>query len=385
MWFLDINNLFILFFFSIIVIILNNTLKNNFLKAKKSIIIAVNIIFLMIFSKKLLAFYFINIFLNYLLIKVIYKSNRFKKYIFLLSIFINLLLVIIVRLFDYYSYNNIFFSNVNLIGLIYYLLKIIDVLYFTYYTDEMVNIKDLLAYILFVPTFTSGPITQYFSFNKQFFSYIKIKPSDLEIYIKRIILGLFKKVVIVKFLYEAYNSILENELDPISSSLVLLIYYILLYLDFSGYSDIAIGFSGLFGIKVPENFKKPFSSPTLTQFWRNWHITLGDWFRNHIYMPFANKINNRQSAAFLSFFIMLLIGLWHGFNILFLMWGIYHGVFLFLENILDISKVQKKKVSRIYFLFRCIITNLIVAFGTIFFSQNVIIAKKILLGFLNFD
>jgi len=310
--------------------------------------------------------------------KLILIVNKYKNIMFLFSILINIGFVSFIRNIDINSSNTPWFSAVIILGLIYNLLKIIDSLYYVYYMNESINILSLYTYILFIPIFTSGPIIQYNSFKKQLNTYKKIESKDVEVYVKRIISGLFKKVVLVKILLEYYSNILNLELNPLSSTLVLIIYFILLYFDFSGYSDIAIGFSGLMGIQVPENFKKPFTSPTLTQFWRNWHITLGDWFKSHVYMPFSQNFRSRISASFLSFGIMLTIGLWHGFNTLFILWGVYHGAFLFLENILNITIVHKRKVSKIYFTIRCLITNLIVAFGTIFFSENLTYACPII-------
>src|SRR5206468_7200830 len=124
-------------------------------------------------------------------------------------------------------------------------------------------------------------------------------------------------------------------------SLFLMIwFYALIFFDFSGYSDIAVGFGRLMGYNIPENFKKPFQSPTLTQYWRNWHATLGDWFRDHIFMFFSRQTPTRWTAAGLSLLIMVLIGLWHGFSWLYVLWGVYHGILMGLENLLNKTTVN---------------------------------------------
>ncbi|WP_157857720.1 MBOAT family O-acyltransferase [Gottschalkia purinilytica] len=270
---------------------------------------------------------------------------------------------------------------VLVVGLIYNLLKMIDLQFYAYYMSEKINLFDLVTYILFVPAFTSGPIMPYRAFNQQLYSYKEVDSISIEKFIKRIIRGLFKKIVIVKLFSYIYYSLLGLKINIFISILILMSYYILLYFDFAGYTDIAIGFGGLMGFDVPENFKKPFTSPTLTQFWRNWHATLGDWFRSHVFMPFAQFSQSRIFVGALSFMIMFLIGLWHGFNNLFILWGIYHGILLFLENVLNLTMVNKRKVKKSYFIFRCVATNTLVGFGTIFFSENIEIAKKILHGF----
>ncbi|KNF08355.1 hypothetical protein CLPU_8c01200 [Gottschalkia purinilytica] len=381
MWFIDIGNLFYLLIFSVFIIVCNSFLKDKFILIRRICLPVFFIFFIFSYNRKLLVFYLVYILLNYVFAQIISYLDRLKKAIFLISIVFNVLVVILLRSEGIYKMGIPWLDVVLVVGLIYNLLKMIDLQFYAYYMSEKINLFDLVTYILFVPAFTSGPIMPYRAFNQQLYSYKEVDSISIEKFIKRIIRGLFKKIVIVKLFSYIYYSLLGLKINIFISILILMSYYILLYFDFAGYTDIAIGFGGLMGFDVPENFKKPFTSPTLTQFWRNWHATLGDWFRSHVFMPFAQFSQSRIFVGALSFMIMFLIGLWHGFNNLFILWGIYHGILLFLENVLNLTMVNKRKVKKSYFIFRCVATNTLVGFGTIFFSENIEIAKKILHGF----
>src|SRR6185503_1629431 len=118
-------------------------------------------------------------------------------------------------------------------------------------------------------------------------------------------------------------------------SIVLIIsLYLFFYFDFAGYSDIAIGFGLLLGVRVPENFKLPFTSTSLTEFWRNYHITLVDWMRDHVFIPLGGMRAGRLKAGLLAATIMVLSGLWHGLTAPFLLWGLWHGGNMFVESML---------------------------------------------------
>jgi alginate O-acetyltransferase complex protein AlgI len=211
-----------------------------------------------------------------------------------------------------------------------------------------------------------------------------VTAEELESSVKRIIAGMFKKIVIVPYMWDVFHRVLAApELNTHQSLFLMVWFYALIYFDFSGYSDIAIGFGRLMGYNVPENFKKPFLSPTLTQYWRNWHATLGDWFRDHIFMLVSRKTPSRRTAAGLSMLIMTLIGLWHGFTWLYLMWGIYHGILLALENLLNRTTVNKRKVSKTYFYARCLLVQLCVTAAVIVYSENAETVLRIYRGLLS--
>lgn len=352
---------------------------------RKPIILLFSLSFLGLYSQKLVVFALLYVICNYGLYRLVLgMTGLWRKWAFSVSIAANIGMMLLLRLFSEGLIIHPWFAPVLLLGLIYTLLKVISTFYHAYYIADKPGpgLVEYACYLLFIPTFTSGPLIKFHEFLKDLRSPHRLTGETLEWAVKRIIKGLFKKLVLANLLMLLYNDLIAGELNAGSSSLVLITFYILLFFDFSGYSDIAIGFGYLLGIRVPENFKKPFSSPTLTQFWRNWHATLGDWFRDHIFLFWAGKTPTRLYSGVLSFIIMVLVGLWHGLELLFLLWGAYHGFLLFLENIWRQTTVNKRKVSRTHYWTRCILVNMLVAFGTIFFSENLGVASKILKGFL---
>ncbi|PWK09646.1 MBOAT family O-acyltransferase [Tumebacillus permanentifrigoris] len=341
---------------------------------RKLLLLVFGVGFLYAYDPALLGFYLGYIAVNYLFTLAILSVPRGKKTTFIASIVFNVGVLTTFRLAH----------ELNLlltVGLIYNLLKAIDAQYYAYYVERRVAVLHFLLYMLFIPTFTSGPILKLKDFDDDLGKAYKPDAARVEVSTKRIIEGLFKKIVLVALLWPLYNFLLAKDLNIGWSTLVLLTYYILLYFDFSGYSDIAIGFGTLLGFRIPENFKKPFSSPTFTVFWRNWHASLGDWFRDHVFLVLSRRNMSRMVAGGVSLLIMIGVGLWHGFDWLFLGWGLYHGVLLLLENLLNLTTVNKRKAHPAYYWSRALVTNAGVAFGTIYFSKDLATAGRILHGF----
>lgn len=352
---------------------------------KRILLLLFNLGFILVFSKKLFVFYAVYTLVNYCLFLFLARTERWRKLWFVLLILTNVAGVTLFRLFDMYDFHHPLYSPILTLGLIYNVLKVIDALYFAYFfkRDAAVPVLDYSNYILFVPTFTSGPILRFRDFMADVKKPYKVDGAQFEAGIKRIILGMFKKIVIVTWMTSLFAYVGKMELTTLHSVFLMVWFYALIYFDFSGYSDIAIGFGRLMGYTIPENFKRPFLSPTLTQYWRNWHISLGDWFREHIYIFYSRKAPSRWTAAWLSILIMVLIGLWHGFTWLYVAWGVYHGVIIAIENLLNKSLVNRKKVSALHFYSRCLLTQGLVTFAVIVYSPNHDVVLKIYKGLLN--
>jgi alginate O-acetyltransferase complex protein AlgI len=352
---------------------------------KRVLLLAFNLSFLLVFSKKLFVFYLVYTLLNYLGFLFLCHTASWRRGWFITLIALNIAGVCGMRLYGIKIFENPLFDTVMMLGLIYNVLKIIDAYYFAYFIgkDARARLIDYANYILFVPTFTSGPILKFRDFMADTKQPYKLNSAQVEDNVKRIVLGMFKKIVLVTWMTDIFNYMQQGELHTHQSLFLMVWFYGLIFFDFSGYSDIAIGFGRLMGYNIPENFKKPFQSPTLTQFWRNWHATLGDWFREHIFMFFSRQAPSKMTAAGLSVLIMVLIGLWHGFSWLYFFYGLYHGIVIALENLLGKSTVNKKKVSRTYFLARCALTQAIVTFSVIIYSGSTETVFKIYRGLLN--
>ena len=354
---------------------------------KRVLLLAFNLCFLLLFSKKLFAFYLAYTALNYLAFLLLCHTERFRKGWFIGLIFLNVAGVSTLRLLGMDVFTHPLFDAVILLGLIYNVLKVIDALYFAYFfgKDARASVLDYFNYILFIPTFTSGPILKFRDFMADTKQPYRIDAAQTEQSIKRIIVGMFKKIVLVTWMTDVFNHITQGqgELYTHESLFLMIWFYALIFFDFSGYSDIAVGFGRLMGYNIPENFKKPFLSPTLTQYWRNWHATLGDWFRDHIFIFFSRQTPTKWTAACLSVLIMVLIGLWHGFSWLYVLWGVYHGILLAMENMLGRTTVNKKKVSRAYFYGRCLLTQLFVTAAVIVYGGSEETVVKIYKGLVH--
>jgi len=355
---------------------------------KRVLMLLFNVCFLLLFSKKLCLFYAAYTLINYGGFVYLCRTQLWRKATFLLAMAANVAGAFLgVRLFVMHVFHHPLFDAIIYLGLIYNVLKVIDAYYFAYFfgKDGQVPALDYANYILFIPTFTSGPILKFRDFMADAKQPYRVDAALFEDSVKRIILGLFKKIVLVTWMTGVFNHVLQQELHTHQSLFLMVWFYALIYFDFSGYSDIAVGFGRLMGYTMPENFKRPFLSPTLTQYWRNWHATLGDWFRDHIFMFFSRKAPSRLTAAGLSVLIMVLIGLWHGFSWLYLAWGVYHGLLLALENLLKLTTVAKKKVSKLYFYFRCFGTQALVTLAVIIYSPNQEAVLRIYKGLLHFS
>jgi alginate O-acetyltransferase complex protein AlgI len=349
---------------------------------KRILMLAFNLCFLLVFDWKLLVFYVIYTLANYFCFDFLCRVGRWRAGWFVVLIAANIAAVSCLRFYGILTLHHLAFT----LGIIYNVLKVIDALYFAYYfgKDGKAKALDYANFVLFIPTFTSGPILKFRDFLNDIKLPYQMTAELFESCVKRIILGMFKKVVIVPYMWTVFDNVLKQpELHTQHSFFLMVWFYVLIYFDFSGYSDIAIGFGRLMGYTVPENFKRPFLSPTFTQYWRNWHATLGDWFRDHIFMLVSRQNPTRLMAAGLAMIIMVSIGLWHGFSWLFLLWGVYHGTLLALENVFKLTTVNKRKVSRAYYYLRCAVVQLCVVLAVIVYSENYDTVLRIYRGLLS--
>lgn len=256
-----------------------------------------------------------------------------------------------------------------MIGAAYNMLKAIDALYYEYYGGERIPLERYVNYMLFFPTLTAGPVFRYREFDKTWDDPAALNTERLAAGVQRIIRGLFKKVVLAmaatKVLWRLVGLVPRLRLLAPAVPLVSLA---VLFLDMAGYADIAIGMGYLMGITVPENFKKPLSSPSFTQFWRNWHVTVSDWIREHVYVLLGGRKLDRGAAAAVAFGVMVLMSLWHGFSWLYLLDGVLLGAVLALENLLGLTTVNRRKAARWYFVLRCAVTVYLFALNSLVFT-----------------
>ncbi len=201
----------------------------------------------------------------------------------------------------------------------------------------------VLLYIAFFPQLIAGPIVKYHDVEAQL-SERHASLADIAAGFRRFCIGLGKKVLIANTMAVAVDSIYAAQLDHINIAvawIAALAYLMQIYFDFSGYSDMAIGMARMFGFKYQENFKYPYTSPTVQVFWRRWHISLSTWFRQYVYYPLGGNRKGRPRTVLNKLAIFFLCGLWHGASWTFVVWGLIHGFFLLLEEYLPIRKLPK--------------------------------------------
>lgn len=197
------------------------------------------------------------------------------------------------------------------------------------------DITAFFAYIAFFPQLVAGPIERATNLLPQFYKPTRFDYNAAVDGMRRILWGLFKKIVVADRCAPLVNTIFEDYQNLPGSTLAIgaLLFSFQIYCDFSGYSDIAIGTARLFGFNLMQNFKVPYFSRDIGEFWRRWHISLNTWFRDYVYIPLGGSRVKKHKVARNTAAIFLISGLWHGANWTFLAWGGFHAL-LFLPSIL---------------------------------------------------
>lgn len=222
------------------------------------------------------------------------------------------------------------------LGISFYTFQAMSYLVDTYRgtTPPQRSLFRLGLYISFFPQLIAGPIVRYQDMDEQIAARQRSWDKTAE-GLRRFIVGLAKKVLIANTLATVGDEIFALDfatMDALTAWVGALLYAGQIYYDFSGYSDMAIGLGLLFGFRLPENFDHPYASKSIREFWRRWHITLGAWFRDYLYLPLGgNRGNNWQTMRNL-LLVFLATGFWHGAAWAFVLWGLWHGVFIVLER-----------------------------------------------------
>lgn len=233
------------------------------------------------------------------------------------------------------------------------------------------KLTNLALYISMFPQLVAGPIVRYTDVSKKM-DKREHNWEQTAAGLVRFTLGLAKKVLLADYLGEAATSIMVQGygmIDAPSAWLGTICYTLQILYDFSGYSDMAIGMGMIFGFYFPENFDFPYSSRSVREFWRRWHISLSSWFRDYLYIPLGGS---RKGNVYLNLAIVFLVtGAWHGAEYTFIFWGAWHGFFIIIERLLSnhITIQLKNKVAlSIKNIFSWIYTMLVVMLGWILFS-----------------
>ncbi len=289
--------------------------------------------------------------------------------IILLMIHISLLFIFKYTDFILTNINNIFNANINLlklalpIGISFYTFQIISYEVDVYKKKVSVqkNIINLATYVSLFPQLIAGPIVRYESINQELDNR-KTTFSDFSYGVRRFIIGLSKKVLLANVLGElcsTFNTISDKTV--VFYWLFAISYMLQIYLDFSAYSDMAIGLGRMFGFHFLENFNYPYISKSITEFWRRWHMSLSSWFKDYVYIPLGGSRCEKTKIIRNIFVVWFLTGLWHGASWNFIIWGLLFGIVLVIEK-LFLQKVLDKTPNifkHIYVLFIVMISFVI--------------------------
>lgn len=229
---------------------------------------------------------------------------------------------------------------------------------------------NVLLYISFFPQLIAGPIIKYHTIAGQL-GRRKADLGQISRGMRRFIIGLSKKVLLSDTMAATADYVFAlsaDELGTVAAWVGAASYMMQIYFDFSGYSDMAIGMGKMFGFDFPENFRFPYAASSIQDFWRRWHVSLTDWFREYLYIPLGGNRRGNIRTAFNRLFVFLLTGLWHGASWNFVLWGLYHGTFLSLETLIPKKRDGKRRfgaLNHIYVL-------LVVCVGFVLFRADTI-------------
>ena len=334
---------------------------------------------------------------TYFLVKGMCRAEavRKKKWLCAIAIIINLGLLV------YFKYANFLVDNVNAILSLFQINGInlskivlpIGISFFTFQSityvldtyrgqvKPMDKLTDYIVYIMMFPQLIAGPIVKYGDVEQQL-RHRESPPDECLHGFYRFVIGLSKKVLIADVIAVQADACFGADLaslDMGTAWIGSLAYTMQLYFDFSGYSDMAIGLGRIMGFKFPENFNNPYTSRSITEFWRRWHMTLGNFIMNYLYIPLGGNRRGKGRTYLNLWICFLLSGLWHGAAWTFVLWGAFHGFFIVLEKIfkvrgerLEVRSETAKKRSPILSLLSVFFTFIIVNFGWVLFRADTI-------------
>lgn len=366
MWYLQADILFRLLTSCALMIIISWFTRRAFKRDYgRNVLLIFDLAILCYVSWQLAAFAVGYTIITYILVRALKKLKKTKKFWFVIFCLLCTVPFFYGRMTEFFPKLPVI---IVFIGIAYHMLKAVDTLYFVYYTNMTIPLLTYANYMLFFPTFTSGPIFRYRDFSNVFKNPVPLTSELFLNCVKRFIRGMFKKMVVLYFVTELFSYLAGLELHWYLSLAIVALSYVTVFLDLSGYSDIAIAVGSVMGYTVPENFRKPWAAASFTQFWRNWHITLSDWVREHIFVVLNGKKLNRFASAAVGFMTMFVMEMWHGFTLPYVIGGIYNGLCMGLENLFGLTRADKRKMKKPLYILRCFLVNFAFALNTLIFT-----------------
>lgn len=325
-------------------------------RLKNAVLLLVSLVFYAWGEPRYIAVMLASVALGYVFGLLIerFRGKRAAKVFLALSVASSLAFLV------YFKYADFFITNWNAVtGFAVPLLEIALPIGISFYTFQILsytvdvyrgevsaqkNPIDLAAYITLFPQLIAGPIVRYSDVDRQ----LGERTHTLDktaLGIRRFVLGLAKKILIADALAAFCSDFAASgEKSVLFFWLYAVAFSLQIYFDFSGYSDMAIGLGRIFGFEFPENFNYPFISGSITEFWRRWHISLGSWFRDYVYIPLGGNRVSKARGLFNIFVVWMLTGFWHGASWNFIFWGLFFAVWLLAEKLWLLPYLKKAKV-----------------------------------------
>ena len=318
----------------------------------------------------------LTIVINYVLALLI-KNQKGRRKIFILTLVLNVGMLGFFKYYDFIVGNinsifslNIQYNNLSLpIGISFYTFQTISYIVDVYLNKVKVQ-KNIISFATYISMFlqlVAGPIVKYTDINDK----LEKRKESIDEFgygIERFIAGLGKKVLLannIGYLWSVISVLDINNISVATSWIGIAAYTFQIYFDFSGYSDMAIGLGHMFGFTFKENFKYPYISKSVTEFWRRWHISLSTWFKEYVYIPLGGNREGIKKQCRNLMIVWTLTGLWHGASYNFIIWGMYYGVILIIEKF-----IIGRYIKNLPTIFRRIYTLVIVMVGWVFFGMN---------------
>ena len=355
------------------VLILHSVIPNR--KVKNGLLLAASLLFYAYGEPVYIFLMLASTLFNYLFAMLLGRYR--KKLLLALTVTVN------IGLLGIFKYTGFALTNVNaFLGLSLPVPEIslpIGISFFTFqalsyvidvYRGEVPVQKSyfkLLLYISFFPQLIAGPIVRYADIARQI-DERTISVPQIAFGLRRFIAGLGKKVLIANAMGAVADYIFNHgaaNLNIVAAWIGAVAYLMQIYYDFSGYSDMAIGLGKMFGFRFKENFDHPYISGTVQEFWRRWHISLSSFFRDYVYIPLGGNRKGKIRTVLNRLIVFFLTGLWHGANWTFIVWGLFHGFFLLLEEYIPVIRRLPRFLTRIY-------TLLVVTVGFVIFRADTI-------------
>lgn len=362
-------------------------------KYKNGVALLASLLFYGFGSPKFLLVLLASIVIDYFLVRQLSKSNEAKRQ----KTFLTLSIILNIGLLAYFKYANFFIENFNAllaalgsspvrwtkvvlpIGISFFTFQkmsySIDV--YRKISAPLKSITDYALFIMLFPQLIAGPIVRYNEIANQITDRRANETTDNRILgFYRFVIGLSKKMLIANILAEYVDQVFalpSNDIGISTAWLGILAYTFQIYFDFSGYSDMAIGIGRMIGFKFPENFNNPYISHNVSEFWKRWHITLGSWMMDYLYIPLGGNRKGKIRTYLNLWIVFFLSGLWHGAAWTFVAWGAYHGLFICFDKLLSGKrKTENGKQKAFSSQFSVLLTFLIVMIGWVLFRSDTI-------------